>query len=457
MTHTIFSEGFFAPSEDAYAAFEITPTIGQKKLFVMAIHGGPATPADAMYMPSSLRDGRGKLVRPKWAKALREGEGVVENPVGDRFWLRPVEGRVVSDAEGRLCEAVGRELRPLGRVARGPQGELLELLPVPVHPRANPGREDIIDGELVQETKAPVAPPLSQARREAARNAPSQSAPGAGRLGCRKLFADPGLPRVVELGQFREALAPQLAHPERLRDLHRLACHVQVYEALRQQRMDEFLEAIGREGHKNIPIQPLTEESIAILGLKEFVARNPRLLRNPSRESGYVLPFECFYSLQVGSDPTAEKGATKEESTSMGQRAETECTTRVPASPSVPQPKPSSLRHCIPERLQTPWEFQFSRDEVLYDMNVGRASTVSVGTLLRKLGRWFRRREEFRKWRTLLSIKELEEQLWAVRPPRGSFFDSSVREWARQTLDEAGYDSRTMLREWEIFWRRKGV
>jgi len=57
----------------------------------------------------------------------------------------------------------------------------------------------------------------------------------------------------------------------------------------------------------------------------------------------------------------------------------------------------------------------------------------------------------------LLGAKDLEEQLWAVRPPHGSVRDPSVREWARQTLDSAGYDSRVMLREWEIFWRRKGV
>jgi len=34
---------------------------------------------------------------------------------------------------------------------------------------------------------------------------------------------------------------------------------------------------------------------------------------------------------------------------------------------------------------------------------------------------------------------------------------TAIREWARKTLEAAGYDSQAMLPEWEIFWRRKGV
>jgi hypothetical protein len=118
---------------------------------------------------------------------------------------------------------------------------------------------------------------------------------------------------------------------------------------------------------------------------------------------------------------------------------------------------PTSLRRDIPERFQNPWEFRFGHDEVMYEMNIGIASTGSVRKLLRKMGKWLRHREEFRKWRALLCAKSLEEQLWGVRPPRGSVSDPVVREWARQTLEAAGYDPRAMLLEWEIFWRRKGV
>jgi hypothetical protein len=57
----------------------------------------------------------------------------------------------------------------------------------------------------------------------------------------------------------------------------------------------------------------------------------------------------------------------------------------------------------------------------------------------------------------LLSGKSADEQLWAVRPPKGGVFHSAIRDWAYKTLETAGYDPRTMLLEWEIFWRRKGL
>ena len=63
---------------------------------------------------------------------------------------------------------------------------------------------------------------------------------------------------------------------------------------------------------------------------------------------------------------------------------------------------------------------------------------------------------EFRKWQVLLTGKSLDEQLWAVRPPKGASGHPFIREWATRTLEFAAYDSRSMLTEWEIFWRRKG-
>jgi hypothetical protein len=62
-----------------------------------------------------------------------------------------------------------------------------------------------------------------------------------------------------------------------------------------------------------------------------------------------------------------------------------------------------------------------------------------------------------KKWRLLLSGKSADEQLWGIRPPSGGVSQPAIREWARKTLEAAGYDSQAMLLEWEIFWRRKGV
>jgi len=51
--------------------------------------------------------------------------------------------------------------------------------------------------------------------------------------------------------------------------------------------------------------------------------------------------------------------------------------------------------------------------------------------------------------------KSLDEQLWSIRPTRRALADRGVRQWASKTLEQAGYNSETMLLEWEIFWRRK--
>jgi len=89
------------------------------------------------------------------------------------------------------------------------------------------------------------------------------------------------------------------------------------------------------------------------------------------------------------------------------------------------------------------------------------SSRSALPAFIRRLTNWFGHRpawrEAWRKWQALLSGKSLDEQLWAVRPPRGWTTRQAVRDWARQTLEQAGYDPRMMLVEWEIFWRRKGL
>jgi hypothetical protein len=62
-----------------------------------------------------------------------------------------------------------------------------------------------------------------------------------------------------------------------------------------------------------------------------------------------------------------------------------------------------------------------------------------------------------RTWQVLLSDKNLDEPLWAVRPPESASSHPFIREWATRTLELAGYDPRLMVYEWEIYWRRKGV
>jgi hypothetical protein len=127
------------------------------------------------------------------------------------------------------------------------------------------------------------------------------------------------------------------------------------------------------------------------------------------------------------------------------------------AGPTTTSPAPRGLKTAIPERWIKPWEFQISREEALYDLQLAPSFLSSLGIFIRDLIGWFGQRKEWRKWRTMLAGKSLDEQLWSVRPPRRQLAHPAVREWARMVLDQSGYDSRVMLPEWEIFWRRKGL
>src|SRR4030095_15942259 len=91
------------------------------------------------------------------------------------------------------------------------------------------GRQPKRNGELSQPT------PLSQPAAEKPKPVPY-----------RKLFPDPGQERVIRLGDFKSLLATQLAHPERVRDTHRLACYLQVYEVTTAQRLESFAAATPR-------------------------------------------------------------------------------------------------------------------------------------------------------------------------------------------------------------------
>src|SRR5262249_14435449 len=124
-------------------------------------------------------------------------------------------------------------------------------------------------------------------------------------------------------------------------------------------------------------------------------------------------------------------------------------------NPKRVPPGPPTLKTTIPTQFLKPWEFRFSREEVLYDLNRGPSFLGRLWAGLRRLlGGWVFSRE-LRKWQVLLAGRNLDEQLWAVRPPKGGV--SHIRAWVERTLAAAGYDSRIMLTEWEIFWGRKGT
>lgn len=460
MTRSIFSEGFPQATENAYAAFEVTPSFGRKRLFVLSIQGlGPAAVHNIFagapaYSPLGIEPDIFNAL-PLASRAMHHGTRVVtESSNENSYWARPVLGQVVRNTEGHLCEWTPQGPRSLGRVVRGPQGQLLELMPVQQQGKTGNHADEIIDGEVV-ETASPLEPGSHE---NAAPPVPAQKTEKAPFARSRKFFAEPGLPRIIEFGRFRSLLADQLSHPERLRGPHRLACHVQVYQALIEQRADEFFAAVQGNGPREIPIRPLTEEAIALLGLAPFLSGAPRPATQAPKIPGTVQRFEHFFTMRIASDPTADAASAVKASapvaadiTPKNQVAE------APAKASAPSVSIPARLAEIPSRFQNPWEFPKSRDEVLYDMSMEKLSRGSFRKFLSRIGGWFQRREEFRKWRALLGTKNMEDQLWSVRPPRGSTTDETILDWARQTLELAGYDVRTMLLEWEIFWRRKGV
>jgi hypothetical protein len=144
-----------------------------------------------------------------------------------------------------------------------------------------------------------------------------------------------------------------------------------------------------------------------------------------------------FMALRVALDPTAEAAAQP----SMSD---------TPMAVTTPV-----LKTSIPEEFSKPWELRLSRDEALYDMTLA----ASHGAWQRLLD-WLLNRisgRDMKKWHALLFGKNPDQQLWAIKPPRGGLRDARIRCWVEQTLQLGGYDVASMLAEWEIHWRRRGL
>jgi hypothetical protein len=321
---------------------------------------------------------------------------------------RLVQGEILRGENDELYEKIGGRIHRLRRLVSGPRGEILDVVAEPA-PSTGPTQED---------------PPGQQ----------QQQAPV-----IRRLLAGPGARRIVCFGDYKQMLAPQLAHPERLRDAHRLPCHVQVYELTAPQKFDAVSVAIFGNAARSGRLQPLTHEVVMHLQLGPLLPAPLRILHPGQRESGVVLPGERLFCLQLAGDPTAEENSE-------------------PPATATHEPKSQpGLKTSIPERFLKPWEFQISQEEALYDLSCASTFWGALGDRLGRLVHRFAFRREFRKWQVLLSGKSPDEQLWSVRPPRGGLTHCFILAWAQNALQLGGYDVRNMLTEWHIFWRRKGV
>jgi hypothetical protein len=347
---------------------------------------------------------------------------------------RLVTGEILRGENDELYEKIGGRIWRLRRLASGPHGEILDVPESAARPA--PSRARVAAARVCEEEKpAPTVTVEAEPTVET-------SAPG-----LRSLLPEPGQWRVVCFGSFKQMLAPQLAHPERLRDVHRLPCYVQVYEATAPQKFEAFAKAVCGDRASLSDVQPLTHALVMDLQLAPLLPAPARIPPSARREPGVVLPGERVFRLQLANDPTAEQPAAKTfESSDVVQ-----------LSRDIPASAPAPLKTAIPESFLKPWEFHASREEALYDLSCASTFPGWLGGKLRRLVHWLAFRRELRRWQVLLSGKSIDEQLWSVRPPRGGLTHPFVQSWAKNAIELAGYDPRNMLTEWQIFWRRKGA
>jgi hypothetical protein len=328
--------------------------------------------------------------------------------------------------------------------------------PVPARPRPF-RRDDIMEGELEEVAE--------EARARGDRRRPAGH-PMRARSGLRCLLPRPGVKRAVSFGEFKPQLSAQLAHPERLRDTHRLPCCVQLYRVtLAQPRLDVAKRLLGA-GASAADLLMFTPEVARRLQLPPPRHAPPRN-GEARQESPWLNAGEEVVELRVIHDHTQDTG--REEGAQAPREPAPAKPPVVASAPPVPQPivipraeaappPPSApvIRTEVPPRFLTSPDFKLTREEALFDMAVA-ATTRGPLEALRRIARTFKWRGELERWRSLLDGHERDEQLWQVRPPHAALTDRRSRAWLRRALTLGGYDTEHMMREWELYWRRRGV
>jgi hypothetical protein len=464
MTHARFYPCDFHGSADGSVEYEGASGCVTPRVFLIAIPGGllpPMIPGSSLLQRMRIILVRpGDSARNRWSEPVIGPLPQVSQPPGRsiqvsaRGKLQPrlVQGELLSDESGRFYEKLGCRVRPLHKLASGPNRELLELMPAV---DVNPAVSDEIDINLQYDM---TDQPSASARNLKAPGdhvdacGTSQNAPTSTRASYRTLVSDPGLWRALRWGEFKEMLGSQVAHPERLRDVHRLPCYVQIYEAAVAQSLQALAEIVLGDATQASQFGQLTPALASKLGLTEVIETHATLPVYTRHQPGVLKPYERAFRLQVAHDPTKDAPAKPANGMFEGHLQTDQITSHLGFNG-----KPAGLKTRIPEQFLKPWEFKFSREEVLYDMNAGARASVSFINWIWSLKIRITARREYRKWQVLLQGKGADEQLWSIRPPSKPWRLQNVREWTQRTLHLAGYDPQAMLIEWEVFWRRKGL
>jgi hypothetical protein len=104
-------------------------------------------------------------------------------------------------------------------------------------------------------------------------------------------------------------LVPQLVHPERLRDSHRLPCYVQVFQIATPQRLETLAEALFGDSTATSQLRPLTLAILQQLQLAPLLPAPTHPPRPISRQPGLLLPGDRIFYLEVATDPTNDSEA----------------------------------------------------------------------------------------------------------------------------------------------------
>ncbi len=332
---------------------------------------------------------------------------------------RRILGQVLQGERGELYERFGSRVRRLRGLVSGPGGELLETPQETCEPPRQLESPGAHSPRPAVEANEPKAPTVEQS-----------SIPATAFV--HKLLPEPGVSRVVPFQAFKPMLSHQISQPTRLRDSHRLACHVQVFEAAAPVQIQEFVRAIVGPQALPTDLQPLSSALSHQLEINSLIPEAKVPPFTPEQQA--VRPGQRFFRLTLAADPTAQSAGSRPSRSEEMQGA-------------------SAVEKSIPAQLLRPWEFTRSRDEALQAAQKARSLWSRLVRPLRRM--LFR--GEVQRWQLLLSGRSSDDQLWTVPPPRGWLADPWLQRWAATALAAGGYQPEKMLTEWELFWRRKNV
>ena len=197
---------------------------------------------------------------------------------GQRVHLRSVSGAMADEA-GNFYEVHGQQLRPLGALVSDERGRIFEVQPASeAQPAATePPRASASESEQSRLASTTNNGYHAETTSRPARTRVIQTEPSPA---YRTIVADPGLYLKLPWARVKSELAPQLQHPEKLRDDDVLECHAQIYEAQRTLPAAELATLALGDAAFAPQLQPLTQAKAQMLGAPQLFKPHTRAIRD---------------------------------------------------------------------------------------------------------------------------------------------------------------------------------